>query len=271
MPDASSLLTADAPDSPLRLSHAVGTAGWRLYEYGTVRSTNDLADALPAWSAVRADFQTAGRGRFGRVFVSDPGGLWISAVLPSEGGPQKWAGFSLMVGIHLVRMLEDLSVPGARLRWPNDLMAGRKKLGGLLIGQSTRDTLVVGFGLNVSNAPWETDPALADISTSLAQVLANLPPNSAPTPEVFSLAVRTLNALADAHQEMQEGGMASAIRHLNERWTEPVGVRISLSQGGETTGHFTGLDPHGHLRLIDEAGRQFLVPHHSVEKLVEIY
>lgn len=250
-----------------RLSHAVGTAGWRLYEYGTVRSTNDLAADLPAWNAVRADFQTAGRGRFGRVFVSDPGGLWISAVLPSEGGPQRWAGFSLMVGIHLVRMLEDLRVPGARLRWPNDLMAGRKKLGGLLIGQSTRETMIVGFGLNVSNSPWKTDPSLEEISTSLARVLA---PDD-PAPEVFSLAVRTLNALADAHQEMQEAGMASAIHQLNERWTEPVGVRISLSQGGSTTGHFTGLDPRGHLVLLDDAGHEFLVPHQSVEKLVEIY
>lgn len=248
-----------------RVSHAVGTAGWRLWEYGTVRSTNDLADSLPAWSAVRADFQTAGRGRFGRVFVSDPGGLWISAVLPAEGGPQKWAGFSLMVGIHLVRMLEDLSVPEARLRWPNDLMAGRKKLGGLLIGQSARDTMIVGFGLNVSNAPWRIDPALARLSTSLDQVLPD------PAPEVFGLAVRTLNALADAHQEMQEGGMPAAIRQLNDRWIQPVPVRISLSEGGHASGHFAGLNPQGHLRLTDGAGCEFLVPHHSVEKLVEIY
>lgn len=257
----------ETPRPDARLSHAVGTAGWRLWEYGSVHSTSDLAYELPAWSAVRADAQTGGRGRFGRVFVSDPGGLWISAVLPAEGGPQRWVGFSLMVGIHLVRMLEGLRVAGARLRWPNDLMAGRKKLGGLLIEQSTRDTMIVGFGLNVENAPWKTDPALAEISTSL-QAVSGKPEASH---DLFGLAVCTLNALADAHQEMQEGGMAAAISELNRRWSEPVLVRILLSQGEPVTGRFAGLDPLGNLRLLDGRESEFLVPHHSVEKLVEIY
>jgi len=250
-----------------RLSHAVGTAGWRLWEYESARSTSDIAYDLPAWSAVRADLQTGGRGRFGRVFVSDPGGLWISAVLPADGGPQRWVGFSLMVGIHLVRMLEDLRVPGARLRWPNDLMAARKKLGGLLIEQSSRDTMIVGFGLNVFNAPWKSDPALAEIATSLA-VVAGEPSSS---PDIFGLAVRVLNAFADAHQEMQEGGMAAAIAELNRRWSEPVMVRILLSHGDPVSGRFAGLDRLGNLRLLDGQGLEFLVPHHSVEKLVEIY
>ena len=277
----------------------VGTAGWRLYEYATAGSTNDLARGLPAWSAVRADVQTGGRGRFGRVFVSDPGGLWISAVLPSEGGPQRWAGFSLMVGIHLVRMLESLSVPGARLRWPNDLMSGPKKLGGLLIEQSSSETLVVGFGLNVRNSPWATDPALETISTSLARACGleatggtgvppvleermgrmpmtlvgaalDGPPSIPPLPEIFEITVRTLDALADAHQEMQVTGMAAAIRELNRRWREPVPVRIALSGGDQVFGLFTGLDPHGNIRLLDDTDCEFLVPHQSIEKLFEI-
>lgn len=247
----------------------VGTAGWRLFEHPSARSTNDLARDLPAWSAVRAEMQTGGRGRFGRVFVSDPGGLWISAVLPAEGNPQKWAGFSLMVGIHLVRMLEQMQVPGARLRWPNDLMSGPKKLGGLLIEQSPRESLVVGFGLNVSNSPWDIDPELGAISTSLARVCVSAEGMGAP--DVFEMAVRTLNALADAHQEMQEGGMAAAIRELNARWTIPIPVRLQLSQGDSLDGRFTGLDPLGNLRLLDSSDSEILVPHQRVEKLIEIY
>ena len=243
----------------------VGTAGWRMFEYPSAGSTNDLAHDLPAWTAVRAETQSGGRGRFGRVFVSDAGGLWISAVLPAEGSLQQWAGFSLMVGVHLVRMLEAMHVPGARLRWPNDLMSGRKKLGGLLIEQSARKTLVVGLGLNVKNAPWDTDPALEAISTSLERVC------SMDVPDVFEMAVRTLNALADAHQEMQEGGMQAAIRDLNVRWVSPVPVRLLLSDGSCRDGRFAGLDPIGNLRLFDPAGSEILVPHQSVEKLIEIY
>jgi len=239
-----------------------------MFEYPSAGSTNDLAHDLPAWTAVRAGTQSGGRGRFGRVFVSDPGGLWISAVLPAEGSLQSWAGFSLMVGIHLVRMLEGLEVPGARLRWPNDLMSGPKKLGGLLIEQSSRQTLIVGLGLNVKNAPWAIDPGLDPISTSLERVCGN---SGRGVPDVFEMAVRTLNALADAHQEMQEGGMAAAIRELNARWIPPVPVRLQLPDGACQEGRFAGLDPVGNLRLLDAAGSEILVPHQSVEKLIEIY
>jgi len=172
-----------------------------------------------------------------------------------------------MVGVHLVRMLEMMQVPGARLRWPNDLMAGPKKLGGLLIEQSTRKTLVVGLGLNVINAPWETDPALEAISTSLERVCGA----ASDVPDVFEMAIRTLNALADAHQNMQEGGMAAAILELNARWATPVPVQLQLSDGDRLTGAFVGLDPLGNLRLLDPSSGEILVPHQSVEKLVEIY
>ena len=245
------------------MTSGVGTAGWRLFECDSAASTNDLARDLPAWSAVRALVQTGGRGRFGRVFVSDSGGLWISAVLPAEGGVTKWAGFSLMVGVHLVRMLERLKIPDARLRWPNDLMSGQKKLGGLLIEQSAKDILVVGFGLNISNSPWTSDPSLEAIATSLARV-------SPRVPSVEEMAVLTLNALAGAHHAMEVGGMLSAIDELNSRWSQPVRVKIALSTGGTATGRFLGLDPRGNLRLLDEKDSEFLVEHQSIEKLSEI-
>ncbi|MGA7905207.1 MAG: hypothetical protein WCA06_21465, partial [Terrimicrobiaceae bacterium] len=76
----------------------IGSAPWRLFLFDTVASTNDLARELPPGSAVRARVQTSGRGRFGRRFVSDPGGLWLSAAMRAEGGSTRWAGFSLMVG-----------------------------------------------------------------------------------------------------------------------------------------------------------------------------
>ena len=117
-----------APSSSEKATSAaiIGSAGWRFFRYETVASTNDLARNLLPWSAVCAMAQTAGRGRFGRSFVSDPGGLWLSATLPAEGGAGRWSGFSLMVGCHLLRVLENLAVPDVRLRWPNDLMSAKK-------------------------------------------------------------------------------------------------------------------------------------------------
>ena len=248
----------------MTVATGVGAAGWRLFHYPVADSTNDVARGLHPWDAVRADHQRAGRGRFGRKFVSDPGGLWISAILPAEGGPKKWAGFSLMVGLHLLKMIEAIPVPGARLRWPNDLMIGRKKLGGLLIEQSAPHSITVGFGLNVANTPWIDDPSLAPVSTSLAREISR-PPN------LEEMAVRTLNALADAHLEMSAEGKESAIRQLNHRWSDSPLVRIELSGGGMAFGRFAGLDPQGNLRLFDDSNYENLVEHQSVERLIEVY
>ena len=96
-----------------------------------------------------------------------------------------------MVGHHLLLALKELNVPEARLRWPNDLMSGRKKLAGLLIEQGGRQKLTVGIGMNVQNAPWTFDPSLADSTTRLADVSGAVPP-------LDTLTVLVLDRLGDA-------------------------------------------------------------------------
>jgi BirA family biotin operon repressor/biotin-[acetyl-CoA-carboxylase] ligase len=93
--------------------------GWTVHEFAEVTSTNALAAHLPPWSAVRADEQTAGRGRSGRPWVSDRGGLWLSAVVPTPGDPAVWALLPLATGWALLTVLHELEVAGARLRWPD--------------------------------------------------------------------------------------------------------------------------------------------------------
>ena len=241
----------------------VGYAGWRFFRYETVASTNDLARNLLPWSAVCASAQTAGRGRFGRSFVSDPGGLWLSATLPADGGAVRWNGFSLMVGCHLLRVLENLAVPDARLRWPNDLMSAKKKLAGLLIEQGSRQTLTVGIGMNIRNAPWLCDPALADTSTRLADLLPAIP-------TIDELAALILDALADAHHEMLEGGLSNAVRESNTHWNTERPILITLIAGGTIAGRFMGLDQNANLRILDTSGREHLVEHHHVAQLKEL-
>jgi len=241
----------------------IGSAGWRFFLYETVASTNDLARELLPWSAVRAVAQTAGRGRFGRSFVSDPGGLWLSATLPAEGGAGRWSGFSLMVGCHLLRALRNLAVPDVRLRWPNDLMSGKKKLAGLLIEQGTREALTVGIGMNVHNVPWHYDSSLADTSTRLADLLPVIP-------DLDALAAIILDALADAHHAMLEGGLHGAVRDLNTHWTTERPVEITLIAGETISGRFLGLDQSANLRILVPCGQERLVAHHHVARLKEL-
>jgi BirA family transcriptional regulator, biotin operon repressor / biotin---[acetyl-CoA-carboxylase] ligase len=252
------------PDSTSTVSRpiTVGAAGWRLFPYETVTSTNDLARDLPPWSAVRAASQTAGRGRFGRSFVSDIGGLWLSATLPALGDASRWNGFSLMVGHHLLLALKKLNVSEARLRWPNDLMSGRKKLAGLLIEQGGRQKLTIGIGMNVQNAPWTFDPSLADNTTRLADT-------SGAVPSLDVLTVSVLDRVDDAYHAMLAGGLEPAIRALNVHWSSRP-VEITLTGGEIIGGRFIGLDEAANLRIVTAQGNERRVLHHHVARLKEL-
>lgn len=239
-----------------------GAAGWRVQTHEVVSSTNDLAAGLPAWSAVITTRQTEGRGRFGRAFCSGEGGLWLSAVVPAEGNISAWGGFSLAVGLHLLHMLEKLEVPGIRLRWPNDLMAGSKKLGGLLIEQGTRGTLTVGLGINLQNQPWEVDPGLKLSATRLHDVLEN-------PPSLTDLLVLCLDAIAEAHADLITRGLPLVIKSLNDRWLQ-CPVRVDLHDEASLEGLFLGLDPTGNLRIEVPGHGEKLIQHPQIEKLTEI-
>ncbi len=236
----------------------VGQAAWQLIVHEETGSTNDIARALSPWHAVRAERQTAGRGRFGRTFVSDAGGFWISSVVPAEGGPARWNGFSLVIGCHLLRLMTKLTLPDARLRWPNDLMSGPRKVGGILIEQGS-GTLIVGLGLNVANTPWQHDPALAATTGRLDDLLLQ-------RLSLDELDTHVLDAIADAHESMEKGGLPPAITELNAHWAAtPRHVEITLLEGDTLQGPFGGLDPEGNLRV-----GPIIVPHNEVGRLREL-
>jgi len=238
----------------------VGNAGWRVEFHESAASTNDLASGHPGWSAVVAERQTHARGRFGRDYQSASGGLWLSAVVPAPGGARQWNGFSLAVGLTLAAALGGLGVPGARLRWPNDLMAGHRKLGGLLIEQNAIETMTVGFGLNVWNRPWESERSLETSATRLADLLD-------PCPDTADCLALCLDAIAEAHALLADMGLAGVIRALNPLWWSES-VRLDLHDNRTLTGRFLGLDPDGHLR-IETAREIVIVPHTTVLRLTE--
>jgi BirA family biotin operon repressor/biotin-[acetyl-CoA-carboxylase] ligase len=239
----------------------MGNAGWRVQFHDHATSTNDLARTAAPWTAFVAASQSGGRGRFGREFVSDPGGLWLTATVPAPGPAAAWVGLSLAVGHHLLLMFERLGVPKVRLRWPNDLMVGDRKLAGLLIESGEPHTLCIGLGLNVSNRPWDRDPALGYTACRLADTLS-------PCPEAEAFVTPVLDAMADAHEDLASNGLGATITALNETWWR-AGVTLSLYGGRTATGTFTGLDPSGNLLLADPSGSVQIIPHQDVEKLTE--
>ena len=173
-----------------QLSHqtivsALSTAlmGRRVDYLPTTASTMDDArkaalDNAPEGALVVADEQTAGRGRFQRVWVSPAGAnLLFSLVLRPE--PEASSQLSMMASLALANVLRRL-VPDASqvtIKWPNDVRVGGKKIGGILIESSLAQEgadgfSIVGMGINVNFDPGEY-PEIRDIATSLRQELGH--------------------------------------------------------------------------------------------------
>ncbi|MBZ0332580.1 biotin--[acetyl-CoA-carboxylase] ligase [Marinobacter sp. AL4B] len=125
-----------------------------------VDSTNaEVARRLAAFTAampvVLADAQTEGRGRRGRNWSSPKGqNLYLSMGLTLRGGFEGLSGLSLVLGVAVIRALNAMGVSGAGLKWPNDLYAGGKKFGGILVEiqgelQEGQVQVIAGLGINV--------------------------------------------------------------------------------------------------------------------------
>lgn len=160
-----------------------------VHPFADVGSTNDVArrlaaDGAPDGSVVVADEQTAGRGRAGRAWSSPPGlGLWVSIVRRPGPGFQPGA-LPLRVGLAAARALDRFLAPArAELKWPNDLHAGGRKVGGILceaVWEGDRPAaVVVGLGLNVLHGATAFPEELRPLATSVALAAGREPDRAA--------------------------------------------------------------------------------------------
>lgn len=218
-----------------------GAKSWQVHEYREVTSTNLVAAKLPAWHAVRADTQTAGRGRFQRRWVSDAGGLWLSAVVPVETNSAAWRLLPLATGVAVCDALRDCGVPQLRLRWPNDVLVDDRKLAGLLIDQFQPGLAVVGIGINVTNQPQACDAALQGQVVGLAGLVAA-------APSVSELANQVLSTFQAVWSRVLADGSAAMLPRVNALWDLPRFVQLDLD-GILVSGEFAGVDAGGRLRL----------------------
>lgn len=235
--------------------------GWEIHHLTSVGSTNDAAAAMPAWSAVRADRQTVGRGRHQRSWVSDDGGLWISAVVPT-GPPEKgWAALPLAAGLVVCETLQSVGAAPLRLRWPNDVMTGKRKLAGLLVDVFRPGLAVVGVGINVSNRPDATEPGLSGAVARLEDLVASVP-------SLDELTDGFLGRLRDGVDVMHQSGFSALVPRLNRWWNPELPIELQLD-AGEVRGFFGGVDETGRLRVRRVDGRTETFSAHEVTRLRE--
>jgi BirA family biotin operon repressor/biotin-[acetyl-CoA-carboxylase] ligase len=153
--------------------------GWRVVARARVTSTNDVAARLreqgsPDRVVVVADAQTRGRGRGGARFESPAGGLYASLLVaaPAEALPGPLVAAA---GVALAEAVEGVA-PGvvARLKWPNDLLAGGRKAGGILVEAASGSRgegapVIVGIGVNLAAVPRALAADVATATTCLEE------------------------------------------------------------------------------------------------------
>ena len=238
--------------------------GWTVHEFATLPSTNPIAGALPAWHAVRADIQTGGRGRTGRVWVSDAGGLWLSAVLPAPGPRKRWSILPLGAGWAVIEALREIGINGLRLRWPNDILAGRRKLAGLLVEQYQPETVVIGVGINIANRPDSLDSNLTGHTVGVAELAERFV-------LLDEIARLTLGAFRRLQALIDQGRFAEIVTDINTRWGEARPVQLTLNSRPEPlNGFFRGVDPEGRLSFIDDLGTTHILEASQVALLKEV-
>ena len=147
---------------------------WQVLD--TVDSTNLICKRMamqdaPDGSIVIADAQTAGRGRLGRSFQSARGhGLYLSVLWRAEGAVQRWMILPALAAVAASRAVERSAGLQVQIKWPNDLVLGDKKVGGILpesVLLGSEMAVVLGIGINVTQRKEDFEGEVADIAASL--------------------------------------------------------------------------------------------------------
>ena len=233
----------------------------RVLFFNSTGSTNDVALALAAAGdaeglVVLADEQTAGRGRQGRSWHSPPGsGLCVSIVLrPSRattGDGRATRLVTLAAGVALAEAVEAVTGLRADIKWPNDLLVGRRKLAGILSESATSDLahVVVGYGLNVRVTALPPDVDIR--ATSLESELGRLVDKA-------TLCVETIAAVARRYRDLVDGRFDAILDAWRERSPSSRGARVSwTTSSGIRSGVTDGIDDQGALlvRVADRVER----------------
>ncbi|MGQ0765863.1 MAG: biotin--[acetyl-CoA-carboxylase] ligase [Gemmatimonadota bacterium] len=151
----------------------------------TTASTMDDAHAAaaagaPAGTLVITDEQTAGRGRGGRSWLSEPGGSITMTLIERPADGEALGVLALRVGLAVAHSLQRFSTDSLSVKWPNDIMRSERKLAGVLCEARWRDQrpdwVAIGLGLNVRGPLGLADAASLDAGASRLQVLAEVLP-----------------------------------------------------------------------------------------------
>jgi BirA family biotin operon repressor/biotin-[acetyl-CoA-carboxylase] ligase len=235
--------------------------GYTLMHQDIVESTNSWlvheaqAGAMHQTIAY-AEFQYGGKGRRGRRWESSlGGGIAFSVLWRFDRGISQLSGLSIVVGLALARAIGSRSATPVKLKWPNDLLAGYRKLAGILVevqGEMSGPSFaVIGIGLNQrlhEMQRQEIDQAVVD----LAQIGVE-----ASREELMLDILKEMSGLMKTFE--QEG-----IQPMIDEWItwhahQDKEVVLRMADGSTYVGIARGLDKSGNLRLVGKSGEERIV------------
>ena len=200
-------------------------------------------EPLPLW--VVAERQTGGRGRQGRAWTSIPGNLHTTVAFSTSAPPEAAGQIALVAGLMLYDAVAAVAQFAAssplRLKWPNDLLIGQEKVGGILVESTLTDAAggtfvaVIGFGLNIVQAPELNRPV----------TYLGLHSNEASS----EILLATLAERCETWLDRWDGGRGFA--RIRSEWLTrggTAGEPITINTGnGRVTGTYQGLSATGAL------------------------
>jgi BirA family biotin operon repressor/biotin-[acetyl-CoA-carboxylase] ligase len=240
----------------MELAPGAAAAGVSLIACDTLGSTN--AEALararsgergPLWITART--QTAGRGRRGRAWVSEPGNLYASLLLTDPAPPERAAQLSFVAALathDAIAACAPALAARLALKWPNDILLDGAKVAGILLEAEGARPLVlaVGIGINCRHHPAATEFRATDLAAAGAGVA------------VEQLFATLSSAMVERLRQWHEG-----FAGIRAAWLARAG-----GLGGELTARLGGRERTGRFEALDEAGRLLLrLPDGSLETI----
>lgn len=230
--------------------------GKKIYKYDTVSSTNDLAFMYAfrgekEGSVFWARTQTKGRGRFGRRWISHKDkGIYFSIILKPDISVKEAPRITLLIALGVCRALRRLSGEDFLIKWPNDIVADDKKIGGILTEMDTDGRrvkfLIAGIGVNTNLGKHELPVKEA---TSLKAVLQKEVNNE----NTLSACVKEID---DCYAHFKRNGFSRILkeaRQLSSLWGKQIKIDGNVEGAAidfDAEGALVVRQPNGFLRHL---------------------
>jgi BirA family biotin operon repressor/biotin-[acetyl-CoA-carboxylase] ligase len=229
---------------------------WREVIDSTMTEASKLAAAgAPSGTVVGAEEQTAGHGRHGRAWHSEPGsGLYVSIILRHQFDPATLPVVTLALGLAVQEAILKATGLACDLRWPNDVLIPSEKCGGKCAGILTQlesSAIIAGIGINVNHSSFPVE--LSGIATSLRIAGGRVQSRE-------RLLVELLASIDAYCGLLETQGRGPVIEMFSRASSFVSGRRVCVDQDGSLLrGTTAGLNDAGFLILRNDDGHHSLI------------